>query len=82
MNLLTSTNFSVSLENSNMMYESILKRKKDSYDLFFYDASWTHQYCPYFIDLNKHLDKDHINMYNETIVSQLSRCQDKIIGLV
>ncbi|OUM67968.1 hypothetical protein PIROE2DRAFT_4379, partial [Piromyces sp. E2] len=81
MNLLTINNFSVSMENTNIMYESIFNKKNSAYDLFFYDASWTHKYCPYFVDLSKYLDEDHIKMYDENVVSQLCRCGDSLIGL-
>jgi len=82
LNLLTINNFSVSMENTNMMFESLLKKKTSSYDIYFYDASWTHQYCPYFVDLSKFLSEEHINMYDESVISQLSRCGDSLIGLV
>ncbi|ORX58372.1 hypothetical protein BCR36DRAFT_111115 [Piromyces finnis] len=74
-------NFSVSIENTNMMFESLLKKKKSLYDIYFYDASWTQQYCPYFVNLSKYLGKDHINKFNENIVSQLCLCDGHLIGL-
>ncbi|ORX58371.1 periplasmic binding protein-like II [Piromyces finnis] len=81
LNLLTMNNFSVSMVNSNMMFESLLKKKKSSYDIYFFDASWTRQYCPYFVNLSKYLEKDHINKFNENIISQLCFCDDHLIGL-
>jgi len=83
LNLLTISNFSVSIESTNAMYETLLKRKDGLYDVYLFDGSWVNHFCPYFIDLNEHLDKDHINMYNENIISQLGRCNNnKLIGLV
>eukprot|EP00833_Pecoramyces_ruminatium_P010649 jgi/Orpsp1_1/1184681/evm.model.c7180000090536.1 len=81
MHLLTAYNFSITLENSNMMYESLLKKKRSKYDIYFYDSSWTQKFCPYFIDLRQYLEEEHINMYNKDIVSKTCLCQNSLIGL-
>jgi len=54
---MTTENFSLSIENSNMMFDSLVKKKRSPYDIYIYDAAWTRNYCPYFIDLKEHLDK-------------------------
>jgi len=82
LNLLTTNNFSISVENSNMMFESLLNNKRNNYDLYIYDASWTKHYCKYFVDLSEHLGKEHVNAFNKKIISQLSLCEDKLIGMV
>ncbi|ORX78623.1 alpha/beta-hydrolase [Anaeromyces robustus] len=80
LNTLTNVNFTISLTNSNIMIESLLKRKNSKYDIYFYDLSLSKKYCPYLYDLSKELPENHINMFNKNIISY-SRCQDKIVGL-
>jgi len=78
---MTTENFSLSIENSNMMFDSLVKKKRSPYDIYIYDAAWTRNYCPYFIDLKEHLDKENINLFDKNIISQLSLCGDKLIGM-
>jgi len=70
------------MENLGIMVEGLLKKKKSKYDIFFFDNSLTSTYGPYLLDMSKHLEKDHINMYNKHILSQVGYYKDKLVGLV
>eukprot|EP00833_Pecoramyces_ruminatium_P004524 jgi/Orpsp1_1/1178556/evm.model.c7180000065824.2 len=78
---MTRKNFTTSIEDSNIMIESLLKKKNNKYDLYFYDNAYSKKYCSYLLDLNKKLPENHIEMFDEYILSQTSRCQNKIVGL-
>jgi len=69
------------MENLGIMVEGLLKKKKSKYDIFFFDNSLTSTYGPYLLDMSKHLEKDHINMYNKHILSQVGYYKDKLVGL-
>ena len=70
------------MENFGIMVEGLLRRKKDKYDIFFYDNSYTSTFGPYLLDMSKYLDKDHIDMYDQRILSQIGYLGDKLVGLV
>ncbi|ORX75704.1 periplasmic binding protein-like II [Anaeromyces robustus] len=61
--------------------ESYLKRKSDKYDIYFYDNIYTPRLGPYLIDLNNYLSKQHIDMYDEKIISQIGYLNNKLVGL-
>jgi len=82
MHLLTRDNFSFTVDNASLMFEYLLKKKKTAYDIYFFDGSWSHHYCPYFVDLRDYIEEDQFNLYNKNIITQLNRCDDKIIGIV
>ena len=79
---MTTENFSLSIENSQMMFDNLVRRKKSQYDIYIYDAAWTPKYCSHFIDLSKELSKSHIKYFNDSILKELNQCGDKIAGLV
>jgi len=78
---MTTENFSLSIENSQMMFDNLVRRRKSQYDIYIYDAAWTPKYCSHFIDLSKELGESHIKNFNDSILSELNQCGDKIAGL-
>eukprot|EP00833_Pecoramyces_ruminatium_P005016 jgi/Orpsp1_1/1179048/evm.model.c7180000067718.1 len=81
LNLMTRINFTMSIDSSVVMFETLLKKKNNKYDIYFFDNSYTKIFQPYLLDLNKKLPDDHINMYDKNILSQVCRYQNKLIGL-
>ncbi|ORX84161.1 periplasmic binding protein-like II [Anaeromyces robustus] len=81
LNLLTLYNTSLVENGYEATLETLLKKKNAKYDLFFYDNSDTYILGSYFVDLYEQLNKEHINMYNENILSQTSIYNDKLVGL-
>jgi len=82
LNLLSNSNTTFFMNNLGYMVESLLKKKKSKYDIFFYDNTFTSSYGPYLLDMSKYLEKDHIDMYNKQILSQIGYYKDKLVGLV
>ncbi|ORX86586.1 hypothetical protein BCR32DRAFT_240855 [Anaeromyces robustus] len=80
LNLMTHNNSTISIQNSSLMVESLLKKKKNKYDIYFFDNTYTRQYCSYLLDLNVRLPKEHIEMYDKNILSQVCRCEDKLVA--
>eukprot|EP00833_Pecoramyces_ruminatium_P004175 jgi/Orpsp1_1/1178207/evm.model.c7180000064420.1 len=78
---MTNLNFTVTMGNSSEMIESLLKKRNNKYDIYFYDNMYAKRYCPYLLDLKKKLPRDHLMMYDEHIISEICGCQDKIVGL-
>ena len=81
-NLMTINSVANSLANSYLMIESLLKKKTNKYDIYFYDVSYGKQYSPYLLDLREVLPEEHINMYNELILKEICTYNGKLIGLV
>ena len=79
---MTQKNFTLSIENSATMIESLLMKKNSKYDIFFYDNSYIYRYYPYLLDLSIDIPEDHINMYDMDIFSQVCMYQDKVVGFV
>jgi len=79
--LITIDTMANSLGNSYLMIESLLKKKSNKYDIYFYDVSYGKQYSPYLLDLREVLPEELINMYNKDIIDQICTYKDKLIGL-
>ncbi|ORX82376.1 periplasmic binding protein-like II [Anaeromyces robustus] len=81
LSLMTRSNFTASLGNSYLMVESLLKKKNNKYDMYFYDFSFLKKYGPYLLDLKELLPKEHINMYDDNILSSICTYEDKLVGI-
>eukprot|EP00833_Pecoramyces_ruminatium_P010810 jgi/Orpsp1_1/1184842/evm.model.c7180000091215.1 len=81
LNLMTRKNFTLSIENSILMIESLLKKRNNKYDIYFYDNADIRKYYPYLLDLSQYLPEEHIDIYDKNIISQTCLYQDKLIGL-
>eukprot|EP00833_Pecoramyces_ruminatium_P006934 jgi/Orpsp1_1/1180966/evm.model.c7180000075273.1 len=81
LNLMMRRNYTFSIENYSAMVESLLKKKNNKYDIYFYNNSATKKYYQYLLDLGTRLPKDHINMYDKNIISQiLPKTWDQLIS--
>eukprot|EP00833_Pecoramyces_ruminatium_P007996 jgi/Orpsp1_1/1182028/evm.model.c7180000079572.2 len=74
LNLISNTNFTYSIDNYNEMVESLLKKKSNKYDIYFYDYSYSFKYCPYLLDLQNGIPKSHIDMYDKHILDLSCYC--------
>eukprot|EP00833_Pecoramyces_ruminatium_P001529 jgi/Orpsp1_1/1175561/evm.model.c7180000054357.1 len=63
------------------MVESLLIKKKDKYDLFFYDNAFTQKYGNYLLDLNDYLSKEDIEIYDSKLISEICTYENKLVGL-
>jgi len=61
---------------------TFMTRKNNKYDLFVYDTNYIKIYSPYLLDLNKHLPKEHLDMYSSENNKKVTIYNDKRVGLV
>jgi len=64
------------------MIESLINKKDSKYHIYFYDSSYIIKYGPHLLNLNKYLDKDHINMYDSGILDSTCVYGNNLVGLV
>jgi len=62
--------------------ETLLKKKSNKYDIYFYDNAYTVKYGKYLLDLKGYLSEDHVNVYNKDIIEKSCKYEDKLVGLV
>jgi len=60
--------------------ETLLKKKLNRYDLYYFDNGYTVRYGPYLLDL-KEYTKDIIGMHDQKIVDFTCRYDDKLVGI-
>ncbi|OUM57162.1 hypothetical protein PIROE2DRAFT_17922, partial [Piromyces sp. E2] len=80
-NLISNTNTTFSLDNLGNMIDDLLIKQTTKYDLFFYDNTLTSNYGPHLLNLNKWIPKEHIEMYNQQILSQIAYYGDNLVGI-
>ncbi|OUM63572.1 hypothetical protein PIROE2DRAFT_61201 [Piromyces sp. E2] len=80
-NFISNTNSTLSFNNMALMVENLLKKKDVKYDIIFYDNGLSSIYGPYLLNLDKYLPKEHIDMYNHKILSQIGYYNDYLVGL-
>ncbi|ORX83229.1 periplasmic binding protein-like II [Anaeromyces robustus] len=61
--------------------ESLLKKKANKYDIYFYDNAYTVKYGPYLLNLKDHLSEELIKIYNKDLIEKTCTYEDKIIGI-
>lgn len=80
------TNSSGYITDYGEMLETVLKKKKPKYDLFFYDYIYSQKFGQYLLDLEEWIPKKHIDLYNEKILKDTCLYWDKnkyrLVGLV
>jgi len=81
LNLNLVTNSLISSEEINNILESLLKEKSTQYDIYFYDITLSKNYSPYLLDLKPLLPKENIDLYDESLISQISYYDKKLTGL-
>eukprot|EP00833_Pecoramyces_ruminatium_P013802 jgi/Orpsp1_1/1187834/evm.model.d7180000060488.1 len=80
-NLLTLNNATFSVGGYGTTVESLLQKKSDKYDLYFYDNLYAKRLSPHLLNLKNYLPEDHIKMYTPGIASQTSVFNGKWVGL-
>jgi len=63
------------------LVESLLKKEKNPYDMFFYNSKYTSIYGPYLLNLNLNLPKEHIEMYNQRVLREECTYKNELVGL-
>ncbi|ORX89675.1 periplasmic binding protein-like II, partial [Neocallimastix californiae] len=81
LNVFTEKNFTGSIFNYGDVIESILKKSKTKYDLYFYDNTYGSRYGNYFLDLKEYLSEDLIKLYDKKIISDTCIYKNKLIAL-
>ena len=82
LNLITVTNSTILINDYGTTIDSILSKKLDKYDIYFYDNIYTKRFGDHFIKLNERLPKEHIEMYNSGIAPEVCILKDKWVALV
>jgi len=59
-----------------------LSMDNKKYDIYLYESEYTNIIAPYLIDLNNILPKEHINLYDTKVVSELGTFKNELISLV
>jgi len=81
--VLTPENSTSDIENYGTTIESLLAKKSEKYDIYFFYASYSKKYYNHFIDLRKYLPKESIELFDESILQhQCTSYNDKLVGLV
>ena len=82
LNLFTPKNSTVHSDEFFSVIDSFLKRRSNKYDIYFYDNIYTPKFEPNFLDLNKLLPKEHINLYKSVENYESYSYNNKLVGLV
>jgi len=62
--------------------ESLLKKRINKYDLYYFDNGYTIKYGPYLLDIKDYISDDIIDMHDSRVVDYTCRYENKLIGLV
>lgn len=71
LNLMTPSNSSTEMSNSQSIMESLLSKGSQKYEIYFYDNIYNYKFGRYMIDLNNYLPKEHIDLYASGIASEI-----------
>ncbi|KAG4090153.1 periplasmic binding protein-like II [Neocallimastix lanati (nom. inval.)] len=80
LNLLTPSNSTSNTNDFLSLMESILLKKSDKYDIYFYNNIYTSRFEPHFLNLKEWLPKEHIDKFT-LIDSDSYSYNNKLIGL-
>eukprot|EP00833_Pecoramyces_ruminatium_P000322 jgi/Orpsp1_1/1174354/evm.model.c7180000049786.1 len=61
--------------------ESLLRKKTNKYDIYYFDNAYTIKYGPHLLDLKNYLPEEHIKMFNSEIIEKSCLYEDKLVGL-
>ena len=81
LNLLTIYNSTFSLNDFGSMVEALFK-KKNKYELYFYDNVYTTKYGKYLLNLKEWIPKNTLDLYDQKIISETCYYNEKLVGLV
>ena len=82
LNLLTGTNTTKTFSDYIITVETLMEKKNNKYDLYFFDNSFTSHYGEYLLDLSKYISKDYVDLFDTEIISQTCLYENKIVSLV
>ena len=82
MNNLTNLNSTGGSDSYSSTLEVLLKKKSVKYDLYFYDDIYSNRFDPYLEDLNKYIEKEHVDKFDKNIINEISYYKDKLVGIV
>jgi len=82
LNLLTSSNSSIDIYNFGSMVESLLKKQKNKYDIYFFDFTQTLDIGFYLLDLTKWMPDNYFESFNTNFIMNSCTYNDKLVGLV
>jgi len=80
--VLTPLNSTSDIENYGTTIESLLVKKSEKYDIYFFYAAYSKKYYNHFIDLRNYLPKESIEAFDEDIIKhQCTSYNNKLVGL-
>ena len=62
--------------------QALLSKKSTKYDIFFYDNIYAKRFSEHLVDLKEHLPKNHMDMYNHSVIQDICSYEGKWVGLV
>ncbi|KAL6613001.1 hypothetical protein U3516DRAFT_520519, partial [Neocallimastix sp. 'constans'] len=81
LNTFTPENSTQEIRDYESTLEILFKKGSNKYDFIIYDNVYTPKFCPYLLNLNKYIPKNHIDTYNSQILSNVGSCKNEIVGL-
>jgi len=63
-----------------LLLESSIK-KKNKFDIYFYDSRYSYKYARYFLDMSKYLPKEIIELYDPRVIKEICMFGDQLVGL-
>ncbi|ORX49624.1 periplasmic binding protein-like II [Piromyces finnis] len=81
LNIITPSNSTVYISDYGTTIETLLSKKSDKYDIYFYDNVYTKRYGKYFVNFKKKIPQEHLNMYKSEFSSDLYISNDRWVGL-
>ncbi|ORX57945.1 periplasmic binding protein-like II [Piromyces finnis] len=81
LNLITSANSTLVANDYGLAVDTLLSKKSDKYDIYFYNNIYTEKLAKHFIDLKKSLPKEHMDMYDSQLNKDICVAGDKWASL-
>jgi len=82
LNILTPNNSTVDLNDFESLMETLVNKKSNKYDLYFYYGMYSSRYSDHFLELNTFFSENYLKEFDKEIISKTCLYEDKIIGLV
>ncbi|KAL6635675.1 hypothetical protein U3516DRAFT_529780, partial [Neocallimastix sp. 'constans'] len=81
LNLITSLNSTANVDNFGFMIETLLRNKKNKYDLYYFDYTYTPILGSYLLDLNDRIPNNLLKIFNSNVLLNECSIEDKLVGL-
>ncbi|ORX80195.1 periplasmic binding protein-like II [Anaeromyces robustus] len=79
--LLMPENFTVELNNFSSLMDTLIYKKSNKYDIYFYYGLYTQQYGKYFLNLDDGIPQEQIDEYDKNIIENTCIYDNHIVGL-